>query len=194
MPFSSTTAATAIITEPVPILLTAVNGSIEGIYSTNIGGPSYLGSPPFSSGIQQGAEAYRACDGDISTKYRNFGSCFQEVLATNCGLNTGFYLELQRGLTLVTGLRVCTADFPSEYDPFVVSLEGSNLSRDNLTHGTSWTLIYNGASGLHTDPGRKSCGPIQFFNNTIQYKSYRFLVSHKRGIADSVQYSEVKLY
>ncbi|CAF1033757.1 unnamed protein product [Adineta steineri] len=197
MPFSSTTAATmtTTISEPVPILLAAVNGFITGVSNTNISGTGYFYShSPYAPGILEGEEPYRACDGNISTKYRNFGNCYFGAIDKYCGLNTGFYLELQHGLTLTTGLRVCTADASPAYDPFVVSLEGSNISGDDLAYGTSWTLIYNGASGLQTNPGRESCGSIQFFNNTIQYKSYRFLVFRKRGIADSVQYSEVKLY
>ncbi|CAF1613047.1 unnamed protein product, partial [Adineta ricciae] len=72
--------------------------------------------------------------------------------------------------------------------------EGSNQSAANLTLGSSWTLIYNGASGLATYPGPNSGGSIQQTNNTISYKSYRFLVSGKRSTSNSVLYSELIFY
>jgi hypothetical protein len=138
--------------------------------------------------------AAQACDRNISTKYLNFGQCNEGNIAAMCGLNTGFYLELQQGALLVTGLQICTGnDFP-ERDPFQVSLEGSNASGTALTLGTSWTLIYRGNSGLEPDPSRDACGLVQSFGNSIQYKSYRFLVSAKRGWASSVQYSELQLF
>jgi len=111
-----------------------------------------------------------------------------------CGLNTGFYLELLQGQVLVTALQVCTAnDFP-ERDPLTVTLEGSNQSGTALTVGTSWSLIYSGNTGLPSNPGRGICGTVQSFNNSIQYKSYRFLVSGKRDMSNSVQYSELQLF
>jgi hypothetical protein len=111
-----------------------------------------------------------------------------------CGLNTGLYLKLSQDPVLVTGLQVCTAnDFP-ERDPLTVTLEGSNESGTALTVGTSWYLIYNGTTGLQSNPGRGICGTVQSFNNSIQFKSYRFLVSGKRAMSNCVQYSELQLF
>ncbi|CAF1363214.1 unnamed protein product [Adineta steineri] len=152
-----------------------------------VAGGSWANYPPEQSPA-------KACDGDTSTKYLHFGTCSEGRYDITCGLDTGFYLELKPGASLVTGLQICTAeDFP-ERDPLTVSLEGSNQSGSNLTFGWSWTLIYNGPSGLQTDPGRRTCGIMQLTNNSIQYKSYRFLVSRKRGSLNGVQYSELQLF
>ena len=123
----------------------------------------------------------------------SFGGCISTHSEQNCGARTGFYLELERGTTLVIGLRICTGD-SEDHDPTIVSLEGSNSTEENLINGSSWTLLYNGSSGLDVDPGREKCGPMQHFNNERQYKSYRFLVSRRRNDSDCVQYSEVELY
>ncbi|CAF1091796.1 unnamed protein product [Adineta steineri] len=60
--------------------------------------------------------------------------------------------------------------------------------------GSSWTLIYSGSTGLETDPGRYTCAMVQLIDNSIQYRSYRFLVTGKRSTSYSVQYSEVILF
>jgi hypothetical protein len=61
--------------------------------------------------------------------------------------------------------------------------------------GSSWTLIYNGSSGLDTDPGRYNDGKVQYIpNNAIWYTSYRILTTSKRGNDTAVQYGEVSLF
>ncbi|CAF1062948.1 unnamed protein product [Adineta ricciae] len=175
--------------------LVSADGTIRGVYNTTVGASS-TGSTA-GTGVGQYAASdppANACDNDTSTKYLNLGSCNQTDNSSLCGLNTGLYLELQRGSSLVTGIQSCTANDSLESDPLIVSLEGSNLSGTNLTLGISWSLIYNGTSGLGTDPGRSSCGSIQSINNSVQYKSYRFLVFGKRSMSNSVQYSEVRLF
>jgi hypothetical protein len=165
------------------------------VFNTTVGSNSLastIGSSAGQSPLGQGPAS--ACDGSISTKYVNFGPCTISDNAPQCGLNTGFYLELQRGASLVTGLQICTANDYPDRDPFSVTLEGSNQSGTALTFGFSWNLIYSGISGLQADPGRNHCGIVQLFNNTIQYQSYRFLASSKRNISDSIQYSEVQLF
>ncbi|CAF1691577.1 unnamed protein product, partial [Adineta ricciae] len=134
------------------------------------------------------------CDGNLKTKYVSFGECRQGGNQKYCGLNTGFYFELERGLTLINGIRICTANDCRERDPMIVSLEGSNQSETNLTLGISWTLLYNDTSGLENITARNVCGLPQLFNNTIEYKSYRFLVHARQNRSDCVQYSEVQLY
>jgi len=165
------------------------------VFNTTVGSNSLastIGSSAGESPLGQGPAS--ACDDNISTKYVNFGPCAISVSAPQCGLNTGFYLELQRGASLVTGLQICTADDHLDRDPILVTLEGSNQSGTALTLGSSWNLIYSGISGLQTDPGRNHCGIVQLFNNTIQYQSYRFLALSNRGSEDSIQYSEVRLF
>ncbi len=178
------------------IALISIDGSIKAIYNTQVYGDSLASTPGVNSGNYPSDQPVaQACDRNISTKYLNFGQCTEGNQAAICGLSTGFYLELQQGALLVTGLRLCTGnDFP-ERDPFRVSLEGSNQSGTALTLGKSWTPIYEGNSGLETDPGRNDCGIVQSFSNSIRYKSYRFLVVFKRTwSSNSVQYSELQLF
>lgn len=110
-----------------------------------------------------------------------------------CGVNTGFYLTLLQGSTFFRGLMVCTANVNSQRDPITITVEGSNSASAALTLGSSWTLLYNGPSGLAVDPGRSTCGPIQYFTSNMgSYASYRFLVTAKRGADSSTSYSEIK--
>lgn len=109
------------------------------------------------------------------------------------GLGSGFYVT--NSLTapsILTQFRIATADDRHGRDPLVVSIEGSNGG--DLTEGTSWTLIYNGSTGLEIDPGREVFGPFQSVLNIKPFSSYRFLTLVKRTIEDSVQYSEVEFY
>lgn len=135
-----------------------------------------------------------ACDGNIATKYVNFGLCAGDTHVCGCGSQTGLYFELKRGTSLVTGLQICTGDDYPGRDPILVTLEGSNRSGTDLLVGSSWSLIYLGDSGLKSDPGRQRCGTIQIFPNSNSYKSYRFLILSVRQVLSCAQYSELQLY
>ncbi|CAF3697369.1 unnamed protein product [Adineta steineri] len=192
---STTTTTTTTTTEAGLISLKSTAGVVYGVHDTRISHDSRAAQsgPGIVEYPKEEPPAY-ACDGDTSTKYLNFAPCLYSENSIQCGLHTGFYLELKGNASLVTRLQICTADdFPAR-DPLTVSLEGSNHSGSNLTLGSSWALIYNGSSGLEDDPGRRTCGIIQLINNSIQYTSYRFLVSSKRSSESSVQYSELKLF
>lgn len=173
--------------------LVSVNGTITGVWKTVIGGNSTTATSGAGQYLSTEGPA-QGCDNTLSTKYLNFGSCGSFILNITCGVNTGLYLKLQRGSSLVTGLQLCTAGDWADRDPMAVSLEGSNLPGTALPLGSSWALLYNGMSGLQTDPGRNTCGRLQSLNNTTYYTSYRFLVLSKRSSGDSVQYSEIRLY
>ncbi|CAF1549977.1 unnamed protein product [Adineta ricciae] len=192
----TTSTSTSTTTPPIgQIPIAPVNGTLGAIYNTSVGGDSTASTSGYGIGqYPPGQSPEAAWDNDTSTVYINFGSCTASDNNNQCGLNTGFYLELQRGATVVTALRLYTGGDHSERDPLIVSLEGSNQSGSNLTLGSSWTLIYNGLSGLATYPGPNSGGSIQQINNTISYKSYRLLVSAKRSASNSVLYSELILY
>ncbi|CAF1193181.1 unnamed protein product [Adineta steineri] len=180
---------------PDLISLDSIDGVIYGVHGTRINQDSQASEPgTWYNNYHQSTPPANACDGDTSTKYLHFGACSEGGNDMTCGLDTGFYLELKRGAAVVTGLQICTADDFPERDPLTISLEGSNQSGAALTLGSSWALIYNGDSGLETDTDRFTCGNVQQINNSIQYKSYRFLVSSKRGPGSSVQYSELKLF
>ncbi|CAF4333721.1 unnamed protein product, partial [Rotaria sordida] len=76
----------------------------------------------------------------------------------------------------------------------MVTLEGSNANKSLLTLGNSWTLMYNGSSGLESVPGRGKTGVLQMFNNNQPYRSYRLLVVLKREVESGVHYSEFAFY
>ncbi|UJR11301.1 hypothetical protein I4U23_015482 [Adineta vaga] len=179
----------------VLIPLYTVNGSIMGIYNTTIGGNSLPSTPGFETGqYPPKLKPHNVCDGDISTKYQNFGHCSVTFMNGTCGSGTGLYFELERSTMIVTALRICVDKKRPPREPKTVSLEGSNLSRGALTFGTSWTLLYNGATGFTSDYLRDECGPLQSFSNSVPYKSYRFLVSSTNINTDSTEYSDLELY
>ncbi|CAF1053954.1 unnamed protein product [Adineta steineri] len=159
---------------------------VSVIFPLSISGNSY-GNYPSTQSLD------KASGNNITTKYLNFGSYLYLNTYDICGLNTRFYVTLKRGVSLAMGVQICTADDMSARDPIIVTLEGSNSTNIDLTYGINWNLIYNGNSGLTNDPGRLTCGQTQFFCNSKQYMSYRFLVTRKRALANSVQYSEVRL-
>lgn len=135
-----------------------------------------------------------ACDANTTTKYLSFGWCESTNYNFTCGLNTGFYVILKRGASIATGLVVCTAGDVWQRDPITVTLEGSNQPETNLIMGASWTLLYEGSTGLDNILTRSFCGDIQYFCNSVPYTNYRFLVTEKRYSTNSVQYSEVRLF
>jgi hypothetical protein len=67
-----------------------------------------------------------ATDDYLERKYFYRGLCSEGHHNVVCGLDMGFYFELQRGATLVTELRVCTANGARRHDLTRVTLEGSN--------------------------------------------------------------------
>jgi hypothetical protein len=74
-------------------------------------------------------------------------------------------------------------------------MEGSNQLPSKLIYGSSWTLTYNGSSGLKPDPGRLAYESIQnLSNNSIWYSSYRFLITSKRGDSDAAHLDELELF
>ncbi|CAF0796500.1 unnamed protein product [Adineta steineri] len=198
-PTSTTTSTTTSITTTTvtgPISLISADGTVYGVRDT------YAGSDSLSTdGIwlgqfyPVGQSPDMACDDNTSTKYLNFGDCgpYGDSSYT-CGLSTGFYLELQRGASTITGFQVCTGGDSPERDPTSMTIEGSDESGSALTLGSIWTLIYSGITGLAIDPGRYTCAMVQLIDNPIQYKSYRFLITGKRSSSNSVQYSEVHLF
>lgn len=135
-------------------------------------------------------------DGNSITKYSAFGTCSSFILdsAVECGKNTGLYLSPQRGVSLLVAFRICTAILYTDRDPITTTIEGSNEPLSALTLGSSWTLIYNGSSGLDLSPGLCSFGVTQWLSsNSFWYSSYRILTTSKRNTGNYVHYSELEL-
>jgi len=176
--------------------VTFTNETVYGIWNTVAGGNSTLSLPGTSIGSYYPSEMpSNILDKNINTKYTNFGPCNYNIFQTavNCGVQSGLYLTLQRGAILLLGVRFCTALSLPNRDPITITIEGSNQTSTALMLGSSWTLIYNGSTGLSSNPGRGIYGPTQSFSNSIVYSSYRILVTSIRNVTDAVQYAEVEL-
>ncbi len=179
------------------VLITSTNEIIYGLWNTTAGVNSMLSSPGNSSGNYNPNEIpSNAFDQNITTKHSSYGICNRTASGSlQCGTNTGLYLTLERGISLLTSIRFCAAPSLPERDPMTITIEGSNQPSSALLLGSSWNLIYNGSSGLDSDPGRANFGMTQAIsNNALWYNSYRLLITSKRNISNAVQYSEVQLF
>ncbi len=168
---------------------------IVAIWNTSASGNSTASTAGTTAAGQYpaGEAAPNAIDGVSTTKYLNFGGGGGGSVSTGSkGVGTGFYATPSLTDTIVDSLRFTAANDAVDRDPLTITLEGSNGG--DLSLGTSWTLIYAGATGLATDPGRNTAGPLVSFTNAVAYDSYRVLVTSQRGVANSTQYAEVQLY
>lgn len=167
-----------------------------GLWNTTAGRDGIQSSPGICMGCYPvNEEPARGFDGNTSTKYLSFGSCLNtSSVDMFCGINTGFHVTPSTGATIVRSLRIRTGNDFELRDPLTMTFEGSNQTGSALLLGSSWALIYNGSTGLTTDPGRGTHGMMQTFSNSIVYASYRILMTSKRNISNSIQYSEIQLF
>jgi len=171
--------APALLTPGLPIVgIAAAPGSTtSAIAVAGTGGNAYPASESPDLAI----------DGNTATKYLNFAKT-----------NTGLIVTIPGGLATVTAIRFTTANDVPERDPLAVTLEGANASDPAAAAaaGSAWTLLYSGASGLATDPGRFTSGPTVTFANTARFTTYRLLVTNVRNAsgANSMQFSEVQFF
>lgn len=178
------------------VVITRSSDPIIAIYSTKAGGDvgGSNGRYPSRAELPQ-----MALDGNTSTKYLNYGTnASKGVSIPQPGINSGFYVTPTiSNATVVCSLRFATGNDDPQRDPITVTIEGTNaISNSTLTLGSSWTLIYNGSTGIYIteDPGRKKYGTQKYFSNTKVFSSYRLLVTWQRNNSDSVQYSEIQLF
>ena len=106
-------------------------------------------------------------DGDVNTKYLNFGGWSR--------YNTGFIVTPSVGSSTVQSFQISTANDSPERDPVSYRLYGTNdaiSSADNSTGlAENWTLIDSGALTLPDD--RMVAGSIVNINNTSSFTSYK---------------------
>ena len=126
-------------------------------------------------------------DNVASTKYLNFRKA-----------NTGIVVTPRKGATIVTGLRLTTANDAPERDPLTYELQGANdfnASAPNPSTAT-WTTIASGSTGLDTDPGRGAVGGTVSFANSTAYSSYKLIFPTLRnlGSAAAMQVGEIELF
>lgn len=170
--------------------VTAPGDPIVGVAATVGAATSSLAAP---GGVVGSGNAYPnsespslAIDNVLTDKYLNFGKAGVGFITTTTTSGPS---------TVVKGIRFTTATDHPERDPTTVTLEGSQDANATSSLNSSWTLIYNGPSGLSTDPGRFQVGPQVNFANGVSFKSYRLLVSSVRdaALANSMQFGEVEL-
>ena len=126
--------------------------------------------------------------------YTNYGDCGEGSPSSTCGVKTGFHVQLQRYLSSLEHITIRTGLNSSESDPLTITIEATGQYYSRLYIGTSWTLIYNGTTGLDVDPGRNVTGPAIYMAKNVTCRSFRFLVTSKRGTSDAVQYGDIQLY
>jgi len=173
------------------------NDILQGLWDTIVGGDGTIATPGNGKGNYIPAEGPpNAFDGSCNNKFLSFGYCSEQSTWTlECGANTGFTVTLASGAAVMKSFQVCTGNDRPDRDPEVITLEGTNSTGSDLLLGSSWTLIYNGPSGLEIDPGRNQLGRIiRFRYNDIAYSSYRLLVQEKRGVEYCTQLGELYLY
>ena len=74
----------------------------------------------------------------------------------------------------------------------IFTIEGSNADDPSNQYGLSWTLIYDGSTGLDVNPGRNAYGALQLIPNvSVPFKSYRYLVKAVRAIPTCSSYTEL---
>ena len=144
-------------------------------------GDGSSGAPPAAEGVE------RAIDG-MTQKYLNF-----------LDLGSGFAVAPSLGPTVVTGLRLFTANDAAERDPGSYLLEGSTSG-----FGGTWTLISSGALALpegRNPGGNIPIDPATHYNQTVLfansawYTAYRitFPTLKDATAANSMQIAEVQL-
>ncbi|MEQ1646670.1 MAG: hypothetical protein ABL959_24665, partial [Pyrinomonadaceae bacterium] len=168
--------------------VTAPDNPIVGVGAT-LGSPtstaSTVGTVPGANNHPATEGPDKAIDNDLTVfnKYLNFAE-------TGIG-----FITTPATQTVVTGVHFFTGNDAPERDPLTISIEGTNSPNATTTLNSTWTTVYNGASGLATDPGRRSPGAVVNFANTSGFTSYRVLVASIRNgaTANAMQFSEIAL-
>lgn len=132
-----------------------------------------LPTAPMSESISPLAqEAPTAIDGNINSKYLNFGIN-----------NTGFIVSPSRGSEAVNAFQITTANDAEGRDPKKYAIYGTNDPITSLAHsgGTaeSWTLISSGDVTLPA--ARLAAGDVVSFANSTAYASYKIVFPELKG-------------
>jgi hypothetical protein len=136
-----------------------------------------------------GAEApAKAIDGDINTKYLNFGK-----------VNSGLIVTPSMGPTVLEGFQITTANDWPERDPVVWMIYGTNdaITTPDNGDGTAenWTLICGGTMQLPDE--RYTLGDmVEIANQAEPYTSYmmQFETLKNADATNSMQIAEIQFY
>ena len=173
-----------------------LSGSIEAIWNTWAGGNSTLatagteGDGTYTYNNNNGPE--KLFDNKTTTRYYSRGNTTSNTYA---GLNTGFHVSIAQCQPTLVQFRFATISQDTannNYDPRTVIIEGTNCA--DLMDCTSWTLLYNGTTGLDSVTTRATYGDFQNITSPQTFTGYRFLITAKKGNSAYVAYSEVELF
>jgi len=134
-----------------------------------------------------------AIDGDVNTKYLNFGDD-----SGGDEQNTGFIVTPAVGASVVASFDIWTANDAEERDPATWELYGTNEPIVSIDHSTgdveNWTLIDSGSVSLPV--ARFTVGSTVTVSNTVIYASYKMLFPTVKNAvaANSMQIAEVQFY
>ena len=171
------------------------SGSAQPIWNTFAGGMSSLAVNNLTGvgTYYAGQSPDNLFDNKFTTRYTSRGNSSSGINSI-AGLNTGFHVTIARCQPTLTVFRFATASNGSSTsrDPMAVTVEGTNC--DSLFNCTSWTLLYNGTTGLDAVTNRSTYGDFQTIPSPQTFTGYRFLITQKRNTSDFVAYSEVELY
>ncbi|CAF3074528.1 unnamed protein product [Rotaria sp. Silwood2] len=146
--------------------ITRPGDTIVEVYNTTAGASTGGKNGRYSATIEQPDQAI---DNSTSTEYFNFGGTGDyNLVAPAPGVDTGFYVTPAiTYASIAISLLFATTNDSSNSDPITVALEESNV--DTLDNGLSWTLIYNGSTGISfiVNPDRMVYVAKQNFSNTI---------------------------
>jgi len=164
--------------------------AVQGVKLTLNGGPTTFAVNGDYGGDGAQEPPANALDGDSDSKY----FCHAQNVTKAPGVDTGLLITPKIGLSIVTGLQFYTANDMPDRDPMTVTLEGSNDPQATTEGFKDFRLIYEGTSGLDSDPDRGNDGVQIVFPNTLAYKTYRLLITKTRATTDATQYGEVILF
>jgi hypothetical protein len=171
-------------------LLIVQSESVQALWNTVAGGISTIATQN-ATGIgtyYTNQPASNIFDGKVSTTYNSRG----DTIPLSAGLRTGFYVTIGQCQPTLFGFRFATTSSAIGRDPMSITIEGSDCAI--LINCTSWTLFYNGTTGLDSTLTRTAYGIAQTLPVPQTFTSYRFLVTAKRSSDIFVSYSEVELY
>ncbi|MCP4847898.1 MAG: hypothetical protein GY899_08135 [Verrucomicrobiaceae bacterium] len=132
-------------------------------------------------------EVANAIDGNVNTKYLNFGR-----------QNSGVIVTPASGAAAVQSFRLTTANDEPPRDPAAFAIYGTNDQITSTNHSAgnaeTWTLVASGERSL--PDARFSTAPIVSFGNNVSYSSYCFLVTGLKdeARANSMQFSEIEFF
>lgn len=162
-----------------------------GVFDINLFGE---GDPPTravhfgpNSRFPGGEAPPNAIDGNIATKYLNFGE-----------VNSGFIVTPASGPDAVRAFQITTANDSPERDPTTWELFGTNDPISSLQNsqgnGETWVLVDSGIMDLPAE--RLTLGAPVIVNNDTAFSSYRLVFTGVKdsAAANSMQIAEIQFY